>query len=613
LKGKTAALVIVVAALLAIPYAPLSGAVTSGVPSQAVGLVVTTIPPKLPADGSIYPAIVVSLVDSNGLPSAALSGITVYLTSSQTNIVSVTNEVTIPIGSEYIIANATTTITPGSATITASSHGLSSGFATITTATPSGIPAHLEVFVSPSNLLPNATTGSVRVELVDDAGQPSKAINPVDVLLSSSNLTVANVAQSTLTITQGDIYATGSFTTTGHSGTSQFTAVSTGTGPFTSVSTGDAFVTVVPSTACTTSCKPSELTLKVIPETLPADGQTYSALEVGLATSSGTPAVSSSDTYVTLSSDTPDVVSIENPSIYIPAGTVAILVPLTTSPLEGQATITALPASIGLQSATATVTTKVPAPSKIQAYIAPPSLFPFTSGNNPMLVLQLQDSSGNPARARQYTQVTVTSSNSSMVAGPLTLNISTGGDYTVTYLTATGSGQSVLTASSQDLSSSQVTLNLVKSPLADQLSGYLPQGVLYSNETLQVSLSLRFLGSPVSGAEITWAATGGSVSNVIDTTGPSGVAYTVFTPSDTGAAKVTAEGNSSQTGPFSASYTFAIVQPPKPPPPSFGKTLLGYWYLIAAAVVVVVVAAFYLLRVRRNRQRAEIEAGFEVV
>ena len=305
--------------------------------------------------------------------------------------------------------------------------------------------------------------------------------------------------------------------------------------------------------------------------------------------------------------------SIQNPSIYIPAGSVSILVPLTTSPLEGQATITALPASVGLQSATATVTTKVPAPSKIQAYIAPPSLFPFTSGNSPMLVLQLQDSSGNPARARQFTQITVTSSNSTMVAGPLTLNISTGADYTVTYLTASGSGQSVLTASAQDLSSSQVTLSLVKSPLQEQLSADLPAGLLYSNETLQLTLSLHFLGSPVSGAQVAWAATGGSVSNVLETTGSSGDAFTVFTPSAIGGAKVTVTGNSTQTGPFTVSYSFAITQPPKPPAKSFGTTLLGYWYIIAAVVVVVIVAAVYLLRMRRRRQRAEIEAGFEVV
>jgi len=200
-----------------------------------------------------------------------------------------------------------------------------------------------------------------------------------------------------------------------------------------------------------------------------------------------------------------------------------------------------------------------------------------------------------------------------MVAGPLTLNISTGADYTVTYLTASGSGQSVLTASAQDLSSSQVTLSLVKSPLQEQLSADLPAGLLYSNETLQLTLSLHFLGSPVSGAQVAWAATGGSVSNVLETTGSSGDAFTVFTPSAIGGAKVTVTGNSTQTGPFTVSYSFAITQPPKPPAKSFGTTLLGYWYIIAAVVVVVIVAAVYLLRMRRRRQRAEIEAGFEVV
>ena len=572
-------------------------------PSQATGLLVTIIPPKLPSDGSTYPAVVVSLVDSNGLPSAALTNLTVFLTSSQTNIVSVPSTITIPAGSEYVVANAVTTTTPGSATITASSHGLGCPGcqATLTTATPSGIPSILKVFVSPSSLLRRADRGFVRVELVDGAGSPSKALASVPVLLSSSNVSIARLGQNSLTIGPGQIYATGTFTTSLNSGQAVMTASSTG------YASGGAIVTVG---SCSSDCAPSELSLKLAPSALPTDGRTYGALEVGLATSSGQPAVSSSDTIVQLSSSEPDVASVPT-FVTIPAGNISVLANLTTSSLQGHSGITAVSSS--LLPASVNVTTVIPAPSKIQAYIAPPSLFATSMGSSPILVLQLQDSSGNPARARQLTEITVTSSNASMVSGPLKLNISTGGDDILTHLSVSGSGSSLLTASSQDLSSSEVSLQLVKSPLSIRLSGYLPFGELYSNETLRMTLSVYFLGEPVKGANVTWMATGGSVIPSSTSTGQSGQTFTTFTPLSTGDANVTAQGMSPQTGPFRANFIFGVIQPPASPKPTLAATLLKFWYLIVVAAAAVIIAVAYFVRRRRMKQREEIEAGFEVV
>ena len=449
--------VIVVSLLIASQAIPLSAPASSNTASQAVGLALTIIPPKLPADGSTYPAAVVSLVDANGLPSMALSNLTVFLTSSQTGIASVPSTVKILAGSEYVVANASTTLTPGSTTISASSYGLASAFAPLTTAIPSGFPSILRVFVSPATFLRRADTGSVRVELVDSAGFPSKAISPVTALLSSSNATVASLKQGSLTINPGEFYATGTFSTGVDSGQAVISASSTGYG------SGLAVVTVVPPKYCTGSCGPSKLLLKLVPGTLPRDGLTYSALEVGLATSLGEPAVSSSDTIVQLFSGASDVISVPS-LIMIPAGNISVLVPLTTSSLQGQSSITATSSS--LLPSNVTVTTVIPAPSKLAAYIAPmtpsgSSTFQLAS-SRPILVVQLQDSNGNPARARVLTNINVTSSNSSMVSGPLHLSIGVGLDCVFTYLAASGSGQSELTASSQGLSPSLVSLLLTE-------------------------------------------------------------------------------------------------------------------------------------------------------
>jgi len=603
MKRRVSGLFIALALLLALQALPASMSAASNTPSQAVGLGLTIIPPRLPANGT-YPAVVVSLVDSKGLPSAALSNLTVYLSSSQTNIASVPSAVTINAGSEYVVVNATTSSTPGSTTITASSHGLQSKFATLTTATPSGFPSKLEVFVSPSNLLGRAYTGSIRVELVDDAGFPSKAINPVPALLSSSNVSVASLNQNSLTINPGEIYATGSFTTRSSSGQAVITASSTGYG------SGGVVVTVVSPNYCKGACGPSELLLKLVPGILPADGNTYNALEVGLATGSAQPAASSSGIIVQLSSENPNVVSVPS-FITIPAGNISVLVGLTTSSLQGHSSITAFSSS--LLPGNVSVTTLIPAPSSLQAYVAPPSTFVTSAGSPPILVIQLQDSNGNPARARAVTSIIVTSSNSSMVRGPLHLSIGLGADYILTLLTASGSGQSVLTASSQGLSSSQVSLQLSRSPLVDELNAYIPGGTLYSNGTATMTLSVTFLGQPVPNLAVNWTATGGYDSPLSTTTGSSGSTSTTFTPTADGGANVTASTSSLLTGPISLSHPLYVYQLPVSAKPSLLHTIMGYWYYIAAVVAVVVVGLGYLLRMRGKKQRAEIEAGFEVV
>jgi uncharacterized membrane protein YwaF len=60
-------------------------------------------------------------------------------------------------------------------------------------------------------------------------------------------------------------------------------------------------------------------------------------------------------------------------------------------------------------------------------------------------------------------------------------------------------------------------------------------------------------------------------------------------------------------------YPLIVAQIPQKPPETLAQELIGFWYYIVAAVAVVIVALVYLFRMRRKKQRAEIEAGFEVV
>jgi hypothetical protein len=594
--------------LLTLQVVP-SLAATSTTPSVAAQVVLTIIPPRLPADGGVYPAAVVSLEDSNNLPTAALSNITIFLTSDQTNIVSVPSSVVISAGQDYAIANVTTTATPGQAMITASSEGLGSPQPVqVSTVAPSGYPSKLEVFASPGIFLPRADSGVVRVEVVDQSGLPSKAISDIPISLTSSNDSIASLGQTSLTIPAGSIFADGSFITS-NPGTAVISATSTG------YSTGAGVVTVNHLSACTSSCGASKLALRVIaagtPGTLPSDGGTYKVLEVSLETSSGTPATSSSDAVVQLTSDKSELASVP-PLVSISAGSISTLATVTTSALAGIANLTATAA--GLLPATVSVQTVIPAPSKLQVYVAPPSTAYSKNGNYPILVVQLQDSSGNPARARQDTSVIVTSSNSSLVTSFVTLGISKGNDYVFSYLHTKGVGKSVLTASSPDLASSQSPLVSAPNPLVVSLQLSSPSGsFIYENQTASFTFSAQLVGQPLQNLNVSWAASGGQLSPTFGTTGTSGTSSVVFTPGTYGAYNISAGVTSPQTGVVYLVYHLIVAQVPPKPSPSLAEQIIGFWYYLVAAAAVVVVAVVYLLRMRRKKQRAEIEAGFEVV
>jgi hypothetical protein len=602
----------VVAALLLLTFQFLSAsAATETVPGPAASVVLTVIPPKLPActqaPCGVYPAVVVSLVDSNSLPTATLDNITVFLTSSQTNIAAVPDSVTIAAGQEYAIANVTTTPTPGTAMITASAQGLvSPAPAPLITVIPSGYPSKLVVLTTPATFLARADTGLVRVEVVDDAGLPSKALNSIPVQLSSSNASIASLSQSSLIIPAGSIFADGSFTTL-DSGSAVFTATSTG------YSSGGAVVTVNP--ACTSGCLPFKLSLRVVaygtPGTLPTDGQNYDVLEVGLQTSSGAPATSTSDVIVQLTSDQSNIASVQALAT-IGAGSISALATVTTSALAGTANITATAA--GLIPATAEVKTVIPAPSKLQTYVAPPSSAFSNNGNYPILVVQLQDASGNPARARQDTSVIVTSSNSSLLSNFVTVGIPKGNDYVFSYLHVKGVGDTELTASSQDLETSNSGLTTVPSPLViNLLLTSTSSPIIYENQTATFTFSAAFDGVPLQNINVTWGSSGGNLSPLNGNTGTSGSTSTVFTPGAFGAYNITASATSPQTGTISSTYPLIVAQVPQKPAPTLVQQIIGFWYYIVAAVAVVVVALVYLFRMRRKKQRAEIEAGFEVV
>lgn len=595
---------VLVALALALLVSPAAYPAGVQAPSQPASLVLTAIPPKIPSDGSTYQALILSLLDAHRLPTESASAVTVYLSSSSTNIAQVPGTVTLPAGRGYLIINVTTTTTPGKTTITASSTGLASATAQVTTVIPSGIPSKIVVYASPPSLLTTDSTGSLWVELVDSAGLPSKAISAVTVALTSSDNGVVTPGQGILTVQPGQLLsAQGTFDVTGPG-----TAYIYGTSP--GYSSGGAPVAVKAPGACTGGCTPSKLVINVLPATLPADGQTYDILGVSLETASGYPAIASTPTSILVTSAESTVATVPGDNgvpLTIPLGGSSALTTVTTSALAGKATLTAT--SSGLQSGTAQVTTVIPAPSKIQAYVAPtPNA--LSSRSPPMLVVQFQDSGGNPARARGPVSIVVTSSNEQLITSVINLDAIQGEDYLYTFLHVTGTGTTTLTASTQGLSSSTVNVNVLQGPAQSTLS---PQSsLIYTNETATLTFAFSFLGRPLSGVPVAWTSSGGELSTAAGTTNAAGVTAVIFTPTGTGAFNVTASASSPQTGKVHAFAFVTVGQVPQKPKRSILEVIASLWIYIVPAAVAVAVAAFYVLRLRKKKQREEIEAGFEV-
>ena len=197
----------------------------------------------------------------------------------------------------------------------------------------------------------------------------------------------------------------------------------------------------------------------------------------------------------------------------------------------------------------------------------------------------------------------------------MSLSIPQGSDYAFAFLHPTGTGGSTLTVSSPGLASMQVQVAVVPGPLQVRLLlNSAPLGFIYQNQTATFEFTATFVGQPVRNVNVTWTTTGGGeLTPAKGNTGSSGTTGSVFTPTSFGAYNVTASADSPLTGAVLLVYHLTVAQVVAKPGPSLVQQILGYWYYLVAAAAVVVIAVVYLFRMRRKRQRAEIEAGFEVV
>src|SRR5271157_756144 len=283
------ALVVFLLVMAALPALPVQSAqVPTGPPAV---LAIQSVPPSLPADGRVYQSVVVSVLDVHLNPTLAITPIIISLFSSQPNVASTNATVTIVAGHEYALASLTTTNTPGNTVITAAATGFQSAFVSVNTVTPSGLASSLRVFPSPSTILsnPGESDGIIYIELQDATGLPAKSATEVSVQLSISDQRIVGLSSTNVTIPAGEIFATVNYKLPSSSlGSVTISAFASG---FTS---GNGGINVVSAMGGNIPC--CKVALRGILDStgqsllkLPADGITYTALELLLQDAVGDP------------------------------------------------------------------------------------------------------------------------------------------------------------------------------------------------------------------------------------------------------------------------------------------------------------------------------------
>ena len=570
--------------------------------SVASALSLAVVPPTLPADGLNHQVVVVSLLDSARHMTVALNDTTVYLTSSQVDVASIQSPIVIHAGQSYVVANASVTLTPGTSTLTASSVGLTSAYVQLKTMIPSGIPASLAVFCAPPFQPLGEHQGQLVVEMLDQAGHPTRAASATPILLTSSNNEIAMPLASNFTLPVNGTVATVGYTSDqGGSLPGSATVTATASG----FNSGYAQVTVSNSTGRA----PVGLAVQSDPQELIADGRSYQALTVMLRDENGSataaPAVSGG-VYVQLTSSQPSVLSVP-PVALIPAGQTYVLVDATSTVSPGTVTITAT--SIGMASASVQLDTVAPAPSKLALYVAPDDPVVTSRGSAALLFVQLQDGSSSPALGRKATNVVITSSNDSLTSTALELIIPRGQDYGVLRLGLDASSQGVLTASSSGLRSSNASLASFMAPLQASLSS--ASSSIYQNETDVLTLSAYALGVPLKGASVTWNSTGGILTADAGTTDAAGRATMVLKPTGLGLATIEARVDSPAMGTANLTATVYVLPSPVRHQPSLLERILSYWLYIAIGAAAAAIVSVVLLRRRRKSAESD-EESFEL-
>ncbi len=140
---------------------------------------------------------------------------------------------------------------------------------------------------------------------------------------------------------------------------------------------------------------PASLKLYIGPTSVPADNNSYPCIFVQMLDSSGKPARALQDTAIGLSSSDTSIGTVQ-PSVTIPEGSTYVTTNFQATFSPGTTTIAA--SSSGFATVQSSITTVAPIPHQVAVY-GFPSTLPADGNTYNAIMVQLQDSSGSPAKA----------------------------------------------------------------------------------------------------------------------------------------------------------------------------------------------------------------------
>jgi len=320
-------------------------------------------------------------------------------------------------------------------------------------------PSKLKIYVGPPKVpADNSVYEAIFVQLQDAKGNPARATEDIEISLSSSNTYVGSV-DPVITIRKGETYATARFYSTYTPGTTTITAAASG------------FATVQESIT-TVGPIPSKLAVYILPPVLPADGDIYNAIIVQLQDSGGSPAKAPiRDVKVTLKSSN-STVGTTDPYVTIKGGETYAVARFYSTYAPGTTTITAM--AQGYSSAQAAVKTQevsMENATKLEIHIGPPNV-PADGVIYESIVIQLQDSKGNIARAKSNIAVSLSSSDISVGSVSESITINMGETYALAKFYSTfKSGKTEITAAANGYASSKESITTV-GPIPSKLAVY---------------------------------------------------------------------------------------------------------------------------------------------
>jgi hypothetical protein len=496
---------------------------------SALVTVVGSTPAQLRALASTNPAppntnqvLAVWLLDQSGNPTQAPRDISISISNSNTSEVTVPSSATIRAGSSYVdVPFRTWTSTGLPAKLTIESLNLTTTSVEMSVVNPSAQPGEMSLKL---NFAPQAVVANghafkaVFVDLMKN-GRPAVASTGVTIALVSNNYGVMSVNGS-VTLNPGYSYALATLQTSYRVGTAQITATATNV-----ISDQEQISSFGQS--------PNMLSLALAPGILPATGETFPALTIGLEASNGLPANTPANATVRVVSSNQKVLPI-NTTVTIPEGYSSILVPLTTTASPGLASITV--SGSGYSSATTTVSTTVPGPSGLRLSLSPQPGIETPLNPVAMMGLQLLDSSGNPVQTTVPVQVTLTASNSTVLSSPLLEMFQVGSDFQLIPFQVNESGSTQLTATSPGLLPSSVSVSFLAYPLVTGITGSTAETLV--NSTMTVTFSASVQGVPLQNASVAWSSNIGTLTPSNTTTNANGSATTSFTSRVVGGADI---------------------------------------------------------------------------